>query len=787
MQSSALVVLLGVASFVLLAVPLATLAWSTMGRAADGPRGSPGGKSGALLLCGTVCFGLFFLRPQEHTFTGLDVSGYRLMAGALAGGRELKGVDAALAELPRPIRSLVLYRPEYYKTTRDQSFAISSMETCRTRPFYYPLLPLSMIGFDRLVPGQARDYLIPLIGLLLFVTLLRASVARAGVLGAVVTGVFAVGSLFPVWFFRGAFPESAGIALVAACVLWWTTREKDSGVVRYFAAFALGLAVSYHPLMIVLALPTLAAMLFMAGDLRPGVFVLSLLSFAAGMIPLLLMTEFVTAPYGRIALRNPVIWWQRSPPMRPVILATGITAVLFAFALCFRRFLLEKVRSAEARRPLLVPFALFALWSVPTVASALLPVHGKVVQHGLLDLFGGLRLGFGVILAAAAAAIAFSRESGRARAAASIAFMTLPVFLYLKGVEKTGLWQQRRLLPFVILAVVISAPVFAEVLKRLAAAAHLKRTGVAAVAACLLVAGLSNAVRWPAPYLVRQERGADAWVDRMMDRFGSDLVVFDYHPWSIPLAVRGTGRVFGFGPYAFDRIGEFVQWIAAAARNETVYLLSAYGGGWVEEGVSLEEVGREKLSLEVVRGKQSFPSVKDERVVDLRVLRVTPAGSGPPAVMERALDGGEFGLRPPWGRRDVGIKMGDGSRLPAFWSREGSGVVGPVPPPGGSLHVSLWAGAYRRGGPERQVVRIVPPWEGPPLTLEVANDYGLTGGLLQRPAGGKGVQGGTGTYRIYAEKPYDPGRDGIGGFSGDLGVLIHKVRMELANTAPPGS
>ena len=193
MQSSALVALLGVASFVLLAAPLAVMAWSTAARAVDGSQSPPGGKTRALLLCGTVFFGLLFLRPQEHTFSGLDVSGYRLMAGALAGGRELKGVDSALAELPRPIRSLVLYRPKYYKTTRDQSFAISSMDTCRTRPFYYPLLPLSMIGLDRLVPGQVRDYLVPLVGFLLFSTLLRVCVARGGALGAVVVGVLAVG------------------------------------------------------------------------------------------------------------------------------------------------------------------------------------------------------------------------------------------------------------------------------------------------------------------------------------------------------------------------------------------------------------------------------------------------------------------------------------------------------------------------------------------------------------------------------------------------------------------
>ena len=61
MQSSALVALLGVASFVLLAAPLAVMAWSTAARAVDGSQSPPGGKTRALLLCGTVFFGLLFL------------------------------------------------------------------------------------------------------------------------------------------------------------------------------------------------------------------------------------------------------------------------------------------------------------------------------------------------------------------------------------------------------------------------------------------------------------------------------------------------------------------------------------------------------------------------------------------------------------------------------------------------------------------------------------------------------------------------------------------------------
>jgi DNA-binding Lrp family transcriptional regulator len=739
MNSPATVPILATGLFFLLAAPLGALLWRIVGRSA-GDCGEASCRNARLWLLAAVIFsGLVLLRPHEHTFTGLDTFGYRLMARALAEGRALKGVDTALLELPRPVRSLVLYRPEHHKPTRDLSFRIDSMRTCKTHPFFYPTLPLAMIGLDFLVPGTARDYLVPAAGVVFFCALLLTCAARAGTVGFLIGASFLLGSVYPVWFFRGTLPESVGAILVALSMLSWVAGEREERDSGYLEPFALGLSIAFHPLLVVLAVPSLGAVIFMTRDRRGRAVVLSLLSFLAGVLPLVLMTRYITSPYGRFALQSPIIWWQKSMVMRAV-----------------------------------------------TALAALLPSHGTQVKTGLLDLWGGTHFGFATMVLAAAVCVAFTRGNGRSRIAATIVAATLPVFLYLKGVEQVGLWSERRLLPVVILAIAVSAPALSGFLRRLTDGGVMKRAGIALAAAGLLYAGLSNAVRWPAPYLVRQERGADAWVDRMKERFGKNTVVFDYHAHSMPFAAGGTSRAFGFGSYAFEGIPRFVEWLAETAKREPVFLVSAYSGGWLEEGVVLEEVGRETVTFERVRGKRGFPAVQSDKTLDLRIFKLSPEDGEPPAAMEKVFDGGEFGLRPPWGRRDIGIRTEDGRRMPAFWSREGSGIVGPVPAPGGAVRVDMDAGAHRKNSSGNQVIRMVPPWGGEPLELSVGGRYTRASGVLRRPAELTEYRGVTGVYRLYAENPYNPKTEGIKGFRKDLGVLIHKVVIKQAENTPGG-
>ena len=104
------------------------------------------------------------------------------------------------------------------------------------------------------------------------------------------------------------------------------------------------------------------------------------------------------------------------------------------------------------------------------------------------------------------------------------------------------------------------------------------------------------------------------------------------------------------------------------------------------------------------------------------------------------------------------------------------------------MHHSLGLGlASRKGRRGDQVVLLKPPWQGEPLRLSVGNSYSVSSGLLRRPVEADAPDGGTGVYRIYADEPYNPRKSGIRGFSRDLGVLIHKVKMELVgNDAEDG-
>ena len=123
----------------------------------------------------------------------------------------------------------------------------------------------------------------------------------------------------------------------------------------------------------------------------------------------------------------------------------------------------------------------------------------------------------------------------------------------------------------------------------------------------------------------------------------------------------------------------------------------------------------------------------------------------------------------------------DGGERIGRWTRAGSAVIGPMPAPGGSVRVTIEGAAARRDGRAHQIVAVVPPWNGPPLELRVENEFTRTAGLLQRPNHGTDDEP-IGLYRIEGRWPYDPAAAGIRGFDADLGVLLHRLRIE---TLPP--
>ena len=299
-------------------------------------------------------------------------------------------------------------------------------------------------------------------------------------------------------------------------------------------------------------------------------------------------------------------------------------------------------------------------------------------------------------------------------------------------------------------------------------------------------------MRWPAPYRVRYEAGAEAWLARMEKRIGGRLAVFDHYPYSVPLAALGRSRVLGLSEFSFGALQHLSEWIADRAVREEVLWVTAFDNPGIENGVVLEFMDRETILLTRARAKYALPAVRETRTVDVNVLRARPVGADEFPVMDKVFVRRQkemkgvlgLGLRPPWGR-DAAIEMTDGSRLAATWSRDGSGILGPAPRPGGAVRITVEAAANRSDGEDRQILEFVPPWNGDGLKLYVSNGYTKVSGILVRPQSQADDGKRIGLYTIGAGIPYSPREAGLRGFADDLGALIHRIRIEPVTDPSP--
>jgi hypothetical protein len=735
------------------------------------------------VLVSVLVFAVLLLRPHEEAFQGLDESAFRLMASSIEASRPLKSIDETLKGVPLELRKNFLYRSLWaeQRMTRDQSFQIEALDSCQTKPFYYPLLPLSMVGFDVLVPGRMADYMVPLAGFLFSIACIAVGVSYGRWVGGVMAAVFLVGSPLPAWLFRGCFPESIGGILLALMVLSWTIRKPCTVVAQCLMFVSLGLAVSFHLALIVIAVPLAGILILETGD-KLWRFLLFSLSFVVGLLPVILMTVLVATPYGALNWDNIKYSIANSASIRSSAICAGALLVVILAVIARRAVFLEKMVHLSERR-YLSSVLMTVLGVTPILLSAFFWSQGKLVQRGVEELIEGWRLPFGLFMFGSCAYVLFSKHTARAKVALVTVCLSLPVFLYLKGADQVGLWSQRRLLPSFMCIISCCIPAGAALIGRIEDKDMLKKSRPI-IAVILLVMGLSNAVRWPAPYLVRSEYGSDAWVTRLSASFDNKLVVFDYHPYSVPFAVKGKGRFLGLGEDGAKELSGICRWLADKAGKEEVLLASAYENPGLEEGCILEEVGRESIVLDRVRSKAALPAVLKKKVVGVKILRVRPMSGIGPLVIDKVFDGGPLGLRDPWGRSDKTIKCSDGRELLACWSRQGSGIVGPLPRSGQAVRITLEAAARRKDELTYQTLQFVPPWGGDGLSLLVSNDYTKVSGTLARPA--DSVAGGqeSGVYRIRTPTPYSADKVGIKGFGDHLGALIHRIRIEIVPANP---
>jgi len=244
-------------------------------------------------------------------------------------------------------------------------------------------------------------------------------------------------------------------------------------------------------------------------------------------------------------------------------------------------------------------------------------------------------------------------------------------------------------------------------------------------------------------------------------------VVFDYYPHSVPYAAGPTQHVLGLNEASRDKWPEVAGWIAALATNGNAWVATSWKPCALEQGFRLEEVFSKTGRFPILKTKAFFPAEPDLREMENHFMRALPLAPGETAAQDKILDGSPIGLRGPWGR----------TRQGATWSRQGSGIVGPVPAKGGRVvFVADCAWAPPAAEWTRQVLCITPPWGGRALQLEVpAGDHRVQG-TLDRPAD-DAERGGTGVYTVGVERPYDPAQYGLRGYAPDLGVTMRRISI----------
>lgn len=748
-------------------VPLiALLAWVWPVLAA---RWKASGSAARVALAGLWLLGSGFLLafPHEDRFTGLDNMTYPQLAQAFLDGRGFHDADTVLAEVPKPLReNFLLHRGPKGRPTRDRAFQLAGWGLVRTQPFFMPVLPLAAAALD---PVPAPERLVPLAGSLWLALVLAAGFCAGGGWGLVAVTALVTGTAWPAWFLRGFYAEGVGALLVAGVVAAVSIRPLRGGM-TVCAGFALGLAATYHPTLLVLGVPVALGLMLESGHARD--FWRVTVGMLAGIIPLWALTRWVCQPYGdwtRWGSLREMIWSVPEHRFFAVALAGLALVSLVAVWAGFRPDIRAGWRRMDTRA---VPWVWAAVCGLPLVLMAVLPpIAGNALRLGAVSVWSGIRWPCALWMLVGVACIFNQRRPARERFwLAAMAWGAL-LFLFVQGVETpVGLWSQRRFLPVILTGIPLLAAPLAAGWSGLP-----RRSWRWLVFVLALVAGTANLVRWPAAFVSVNEQGATQWTQPLAERIGTRRrVVFDYYPHSVPYAAGLKHRTLGLGETSRNHWPEVARWLMPLAAQEEVWLVSSWSPTALEEGVRLEPVFSVTGAFPVVRTKAFFPAVPGWHTVQNHFMRAVPLAAGESAFQDKRLDGSPIGLRGPWGA----IRSG------AAWTREGSGIIGPVPGPGESVVFEaegIWVPPAEDW--PRQTLRVTPPWGGVPLELEVASGEHRIHGILTRPAA-DGMRPPTGIFELHAERPYDPAAFGLRGYADDLGVQLRRIIIRIESGGP---
>lgn len=718
---------------------------------------------------------LLFMRPHQETFIGLDNSAIRMMTHAMAQGRDHVGIDQTLAQVPHELRKHFLYLPDQgQRLTRDRSFQIDDLDGCTYRPWFYPSLSYAALAFGSIVPGQAVDYFLPSLAMLFFILAGWFMLAKTGLSG-LLAGLGLLLSL-PLlsWFGRGYYPELCGLLLIFITALHWLATN---GAYRHFipASFALGLTICFHPL---IALWSGALFLFMAVDdvRKTRTVALALLVFSLGVFPLVLVTRWVTQPYGNMFSYQ----WLTVVFQTSTIYFVFIIAAFFACC-CAVILLLERgramLRNLFFSQGLSGHLLRLCLAVIPTILLLCFQKTRAETMIGLSDLWSLLNSPYGLVVGATILASLHPAVCPRPRALLAMTIALASVFLYLKGTEPFGLWSQRRLLPITIPFLVAALGIWRDVFFAWRTMPLKRNFSSAAIS---LAAGMMI-YQNPHFYLLRSDHGSDEIIQEMMHATEGSLTFFDYHQYGSPFAALSQNGALALSKHiSFEDREKVLRWAASEARKRPVVWVTAYANPGIEHAILLKEIHRISQTLPRLHAKFVLPAVVRKHHLEMIVLLLSPLDSSqPPPSLDKVFDKGYLALRGPWGRSDIPLTAPDGTELQAIWTKQGSAVIGPVPEPGQSVLVEMTAGASRQGTLNHQVMIISPPWESSPLELHVDNQHTVVHGTLHRPKYAVDAPSHTGEYTLTSRHPYDPVQENIRGFNPDLGVLLHRIRMEV--------
>jgi hypothetical protein len=207
--------------------------------------------------------------------------------------------------------------------------------------------------------------------------------------------------------------------------------------------------------------------------------------------------------------------------------------------------------------------------------------------------------------------------------------------------------------------------------------------------------------------------------------------------------------------------------------KSNAFFFSSYGVPKLEDGVALEPCGLVSDRFKKYTTKGVFPVARNEAKELIEIVGFElahPTRSSIQIIYFDILY--PFGLRQPWGK----------TTRHGTWSRQGSGIVGPIPEKGGKVLLTIsamWFAPVSDGSWQEQNLIIESPF-GEKKVIKISADekFGVYSCEMERQADDGFGDSLTGVYRFYVDKPYDPLEYGIKGFDNDLGVIFKRVSIK---------